>query len=152
VNGPGDWLRIPIAASVKGAPLLLFVVVLVNLARRRERTWLEAALRSEVGSPALSEPELRVLLDPRARRRSRREMRARAGSGAERLLRRLQKEQINLAMVRTRGGPEDAPDVVRQRALCTSLREALLATPGAALAGAVTGTQTGSQTGTGVER
>ena len=134
VNSVGDWLRIPFAAAVKGAPLLLFVVVMVRLARRRERMWLEAALRSEVDSPALSEAELRVLLDPGARRRSRREMRVRAGEGAERLLKRLQKEQVNLAMLRTRVGTDDAPELVNQRALCTSLRNALLAMPGAALA------------------
>jgi protease PrsW len=134
LNSAADWLRIPLAAAVKGAPLLLFVVVMVNLARRRERTWLEAALRSEAGSPALSEAELLVLLNPPARRRSRREMRARAGPGAERLLRRLQKEQINLAMVRTRSSSDDAPEVVRQRELCRSLRDALVSMPGAALA------------------
>jgi hypothetical protein len=97
--------------------------------------WLEVALRSEVDSPALSEEELRVLLDPSARRRSRREMRARAGDAAERLLKRLQKEQVNLAMVRTRVASDVAPELVHQRALCTSLRDALLAMPGAALAG-----------------
>ena len=135
VDDVGDWLRIPLAAFVKGAPLLLVVVVLVRLARRRERMWLEVALRSEVDSPALSEEELRVLLDPSARRRSRREMRARAGDAAERLLKRLQKEQVNLAMVRTRVVSDDAPELVHQRELCTSLRAALLAMPSAALAG-----------------
>jgi RsiW-degrading membrane proteinase PrsW (M82 family) len=135
VDDVGDWLRIPFAAAVKGAPLILFVVVLVRLARRRERMWLEIALRSEVDSPALSEAELRVLLDPSARRRSRREMRARAGEAAERLLKRLQREQVNLAMLRTRVASDDAPELVHQRALCTSLRSALLAMPAAALAG-----------------
>ena len=135
VDDVGDWLRIPLAAAVKGAPLLLVVVVLVRLARRRERMWLEVALRSEVDSPALSEEELLVLLDPSARRRSRREMRARAGEAAERLLKRLQKEQVNLAMIRTRVASDVAPELVHQRALCTSLRDALLAMPGAALAG-----------------
>ena len=152
VNGPADWLRIPLAAAVKGAPLLLFVVVMVNLARRRERVWLEASLRSEVGSPALSEPELRILLDPPARRRSRREMRARAGQGAERLLRRLQKEQINLAMVRTRTASDDAPEVVTQRDLCRSLRDALLAMPGAALAAATSAAGADANAQTGAER
>ena len=135
VDSFGDWVRIPFAAAVKGAPLLLFVVVMVRLARRRERTWLETALRSEVDSPWLSEVELRVLLDPSARRRSRREMAARAGVAAERLLKRLQKEQINLAMVRTRATSADDPELVRQRALCASLRDGLLAIPGAAMAG-----------------
>jgi hypothetical protein len=135
VDDVGDWLRVPFAAAVKGAPLLLFVVVMVRLARRRERMWLQTALRSEVDSPWLSEAELRVLLDPSARRRSRREMAARAGEAAERLLKRLQQEQINLAMVRTRAASDDDRELVRQRALCASLRDALLAMPGAALAG-----------------
>ena len=50
----GDWLQIPLGAAIKGLPLLLFVLVLVRLAHRRERMWLEAALRSEADSPALT--------------------------------------------------------------------------------------------------
>jgi RsiW-degrading membrane proteinase PrsW (M82 family) len=136
VDGPVGWLRVPLAAAVKGLPLLVFVVVLVNLAHRRERTWLGAALRSEADTPALSRTELGILLDAGARRRSRRDMRARAGDGAARLLRRLQREQVNLAMIRTRTADEDDPALDRQRRLCKSLRDALLAMPGAAPASA----------------
>ena len=128
----GDWLQIPLGAAIKGLPLLVFVVVLVRLAHRRERIWLEAALRSEADSPALASNELRVLVDPGAKRRSRRIMRERAGEPAERLLKRLQREQVNLAMLRTRTHRDDAPELVRQRELCKSLRAALLAMPGAA--------------------
>lgn len=131
VEGAGDWLRIPIAAAVKGAPLLVFVLVLVRLARRRERMWLGAALASEADTPALSGTELGILLDPGARRRSRRDMEARAGERAARLLKRLQREQVNLAMVRTRVRDDD-PALARQRELCRSLRDALGAIPGAA--------------------
>jgi RsiW-degrading membrane proteinase PrsW (M82 family) len=136
VEGPADWLMIPVAAAVKGVPLLLVVAALVGLAHRRERMWLEAALRSEAGTPALSAAELGILLDPRARRRSRRELRARAGDGAARLLRRLQREQVNLAMVRTRVASEDDPALIGQRELCKSLRDALLAMPGVGRGGA----------------
>jgi hypothetical protein len=38
-------------------------------------------------------------------------------------------------MVRARAASEDGPELGRQRALCASLRDALLAMPGAALAG-----------------
>ena len=38
-------------------------------------------------------------------------------------------------MVRTRVASDDDPELVRQRALCASLRDALLSMPGAALAG-----------------
>ena len=137
VEDVGDWLRIPLAAAVKGLPLLAVVLVLVSLARRRERTWLEAALRSEADTPALSRTDLGILLDAGARRRARRDMRARAGSGAARLLKRLQREQVTLAMVRTRVAGESEPDLVRQRELCRSLRNALLAIPGAAPAAGV---------------
>jgi hypothetical protein len=136
VESVADWLQIPFAAAVKGLPLLVFVVVLVSLAHRRERMWLGAALSSEAGTPALSTTELGILLDAGARRRSRRDLRRRAGVRAERLLKRLQKEQVNLAMVRTRVAAEDDPALVRQRELCKSLRNALLAMPGATPAGA----------------
>jgi protease PrsW len=132
LNTVGDWLQIPLAAAIKGIPLLVFVIVMVKLARRRERGWLELALASEVGSAALTRQELGILLDPPARRRSRRDMRTRAGEGAARLLRRLQREQINLAMVRTRVELDDDPALVHQRAYCRSLRDALMAMPGAA--------------------
>jgi RsiW-degrading membrane proteinase PrsW (M82 family) len=132
VTDAGDWLRIPLAAAVKGLPLLAFVALLVRLAHRRERMWLEAALRSEAGTPALSATELGILLDPRARRRSRRDMRARSGERAARLLKRLQREQVNLAMVRTRVAANDDPALVGQRQLCRSIRDALVAIPGAA--------------------
>ena len=135
VENVGDWLQIPLAAAIKGLPLLVVVLVLVKLARRRERMWLQVALRSEADTPALSATELAILLDPGARRRSRHDMKARAGDGAAALLKRLQKEQVNLAMVRARAATDDVPELVAQRQLCKSLREALLAIPGAAPAG-----------------
>jgi RsiW-degrading membrane proteinase PrsW (M82 family) len=135
VEGVGDLVRVPLAAAVKGLPLLVFVVVLVRLAHRGERRWLEAALRSEVGSPALSAAELDVLLDPGARRRARRDMRRRAGRRAEGLLKRLQREQVNLAMVRVRASDDADPALERQRAYCKSLRDALAAVPNAVAAG-----------------
>ncbi len=139
IDTAADWLRIPLASAIKGLPLLVFVFVLVKLARRRERSWLEAALVSESDTPALSRTELGILLDPRARRRSRRDMRVRAGEPAARLLKRLQREQINLAMLRTRVAAEDDPALERQRQLCRSLRDALSAIPGAAPAAPVVG-------------
>jgi len=48
------------------------------------------------------------------------------------LLRRLQREQVNLAMVRTRVASDEDADLVRHRQLCKSLRDALFAIPGAA--------------------
>jgi RsiW-degrading membrane proteinase PrsW (M82 family) len=127
-----DWLLIPVATAVKGLPLLVFVVLAVVLARRRERRWLHDALSTEVGGEGISADELRLLEEPRLRRGARRAMRRRAGARAASLLHRLQREQVNLAMVASRAaGPSD-PALTQQRDLCRSLRDALRAIPGAA--------------------
>ncbi len=130
-----EWFLIPVATAVKGLPLLLFVVLAVRLAHARERRWLRAALMSEVEQEAVTPEELSVLESPRARRRASRAIRDRAGDRASGLLGRLQREQVNLAMVRSRVASEDDPALLRQRALCRSLRDALEAIPGASSAG-----------------
>jgi protease PrsW len=128
----GEWVLIPVATAVKGLPILLFVVLAVRLAHARERRWLRTTLMTEFGRDAVTPDELVILESPNGRRRSRRAMRERAGDHAARILRRLQREQVNLAMVRSRVGSVDDPALVRQRALCRSLRDALEAIPGAA--------------------
>jgi hypothetical protein len=139
-----EWLLVVVATSAKGLPLLVFVAVAVALARGRERRWLRSALAPEVGGSALSGIELDLLENPARRRRSRREMKLRAGAAAATLLRRLQHEQIRLAVARTRAdGAEEssssgaASEVAEQRELCTALRAALLAMPGAMPAGSL---------------
>jgi RsiW-degrading membrane proteinase PrsW (M82 family) len=127
----GDWFLIPLATAVKGLPLLLFVVLAIRLAHARERRWLRAELMREVEQDAVTPDELSVLERPGERRRSRRAMRNRAGDRASGVLGRLQREQINLAMVRSRVASEHDPALLRQRALCRSLRDALEAIPGA---------------------
>jgi len=127
-----EWLLLPLAAAVKGLPLFGFVVVAVVLARRREERWLRQALAGEVGAIGISPEELAVLAEPRRRRAARREMRSRAGDRAASLLARLQREQVNLAMVRSRVASPDDPALLAQRDLCRSLRDALQAMPGAA--------------------
>lgn len=128
----GDWPLVFLATAVRGVPLLVFVAVAVALARGRERRWLQGALGTEVGRGGVSEAELHLLEDPRRRREARHEMRRRAGPRAATLLHRLQREQVNLAMVRSRVAADDDPALMRQRAYCRSLRDALQAIPGAA--------------------
>jgi protease PrsW len=119
-----EFLQILLATAVKGLPLLAFVAVMVNLAHRREHRWLESALADEVGKGGIHEEELAVLDNPGERRRARKEMARRAGPSAANLLKRLQRQQINLAMVATRV-EGDHPDLVRQRSYCASLRDSL---------------------------
>jgi RsiW-degrading membrane proteinase PrsW (M82 family) len=128
------WLLYPVDLAIKGLPLLLFVVVALRLARTRERRWLDGALDGEVGRGAVTAEELAVLRVPARRRAAVRTMRTRAGDAAGRLLARLQREQIDLAMVASRVPTPDAPELVAQRAYCMSLRSALDAIPGAAAA------------------
>jgi len=113
---------------------LLFVVVALRLARKRERRWLDGALAAEVGLGGVTAGDLAVLRVPARRRAAVRIMRARAGDAAGRLLGRLHREQIDLAMVASRVAAPDAPELVAQREYCASLRAALDAIPGAAAA------------------
>lgn len=130
-----DWLLVLVATAIKGLPLLGVVGIGIGLARRREERWLDGALTPEVGAGGLSVEELRILRSPSRRRAARRSMRRRAGPGAARLLGRLQREQVNIAMVRARVADPNDPAVAAQRAYCRSLRDALVSMPGAANAG-----------------
>jgi RsiW-degrading membrane proteinase PrsW (M82 family) len=127
-----EWIGVPLAAAARGVPLLVFVAVIVRLARARERRWLRGALAAELGGAGISADELATLERPRLRREARRAMRVRAGRRAAAVLRRLQREQVNLAMVRSRVARDDDPALLAQRAYCASLRDALRAIPGAA--------------------
>jgi hypothetical protein len=129
------WLLLPVVFAVKGLPLLFVVIVAVRLARARERRWLDAALANEVGRDGLTLQEFAVLRDPAGRRAATRSMRRRAGRDAAALLSRLQREQIDLAMIATRLDPGD-PLLAEQREYCRSLRDALAAMPGAVAAAA----------------
>ena len=131
-----DLLMIPVATAVKGLPLLGFATLAVVLARRRERRWLRGALADEVGGPGISADELGILSQPRRRRAAVADMRTRAGSRAAGLLRRLQREQVNLAMIRSMVAADDDPALLEERAYCGSIRDALRAIPGAAPADA----------------
>jgi RsiW-degrading membrane proteinase PrsW (M82 family) len=131
-----DRLLLPVDLAVKGLPLLLVVVIGVSLARDRERRWLDRSLVPEIGREGISAEEFAILRDPKLRRRAISEMRRRAGRRAAALLRRLQREQVNLAMIVSRAPTPDDPAIEREREYCRSLRDALAAIPGAASADA----------------
>ncbi len=129
-----EWLLIPLATAAKGLPLLLFVVLALRLAHARELRWLRGSLVSEVADGSVTPRELAILESRKRRRGVRRETRARAGDRAAKLVGRLQREQLTLAMVRSRVADGDDPALLRQRAVCRSIRDALEAIPGAASA------------------
>jgi protease PrsW len=129
-----DWLRLPLVLAIRALPLLVLVAVAVRAAHERERRWLAGALAAEVGLDGITEAEYEVLRSPRRRRAEARAMRARAGRPAAALARRLQREQVNLAMIASRVARPDDPALLAQRGYCRSLRHALDAIPGAAAA------------------
>lgn len=118
---------------IKGAPFLGFLVVLVVLAQRRERHWFQVATGGEAGTDVLSREEVATLGDMRSRFRARRAMGRSHGPAAAKVLGRLQREQINLAMVRTRVGDPAHPDVVKQREEIRALRAQLASLPALAV-------------------
>ena len=99
----------------------------MHLEHRQERRWLEAAAAGELGGPVLSAEELAVLERPRRRWAARRAMRRRVGRRAAALLRRLQRQQLSLAMLRTRLSDDHDPDLVDQRQRIAQTRQALRA-------------------------
>lgn len=123
-----EFLQVLFATAVKGVPLLAFVAVMVRLARRREHRWLQAALADEVGKEGILEDEIAILETPRGRRRARKEIGLSNGPAASDMLKRLHRQQINLAMVATRVESEH-PDLLRQRAHCKAIRDLLEAIP-----------------------
>jgi len=124
---PVALIQLPFALAVKGLPFLAFLILMIRLAHRREVYWLKKSIEAELGGPGLQPGELETLVDVRKRRRSRSELRRRAGAGAADLLRQIQREQIKLAMMRTRSSSPDHPDLVRQRQLLGNMRQALAA-------------------------
>src|SRR6185436_16285248 len=104
---------------------LVLVAVGVHAAHQRERRWLAGALAGEVGLEGITGEEFEVLASPRRRRAEARARRARGGRAAAALARRLQREQINLAMIASRVARPDDPALLAQRGYCRSLRLAL---------------------------
>ncbi|HSL10049.1 MAG TPA: PrsW family intramembrane metalloprotease [Actinomycetota bacterium] len=138
-----EWVAVATAAVVRAAPLALVVVVAVALAHRRERRWLANALTVAARGDALTPEDAAVLAVPGGRRRAVRAMRRRAGPTAARLLARLHREEITLAMLVSHAGGDARPlggravegrAVQAQRSRCRSLRLALDAIPGAGTA------------------
>jgi len=86
-----------LALVIKGLPFLIFLLILALFARRRERQAFDSLIASEVGTDVLSEGEIEILRSGRRRRRALRRIKRAKGPQARLLLRRLQREQMNLA-------------------------------------------------------
>ncbi len=114
---------------IKGLPFLIFLVLLVLLAQRREQRWFGTIAARDVGTDVISHAELAELGGLRSRWSARRGMAARKGPQAGKLYAQLQREQINLAMIRSRAGSDDDSSVVAQRERIRAIRAQLDALP-----------------------
>lgn len=126
-----DDLPLLLYGAVKGLPFLIGLIVLVILARRREKVALGEVLAGEIGRGGVTATELDLLRDRRRRKAAHQTLRRNAGGQAEHLFARLQREQLNLALT---ASSVDSPDDARlhqQRLIARGLRAALLTAPGA---------------------
>ena len=114
---------------IKGLPFLIFLALLVYLAQRREHRWFQTITASDVGTDVLTNSELAELGSVRSRWNARRRVAARKGPHAGKLYGRLQREQINLGMIRSRVATDDDPAVVAQRERIRAVRAQLEAVP-----------------------
>ncbi|HUG47075.1 MAG TPA: PrsW family glutamic-type intramembrane protease [Candidatus Limnocylindria bacterium] len=114
---------------IKGSPFFIFLGLMVLLAQRREHHWFKVATEGHVEDDVLTPQELAELGGLRSRWRARRQAGQRKGPQGAKLMGRLQREQINLAMIRTRTHSDEHPDILAQRELIRGVRAELQALP-----------------------
>jgi RsiW-degrading membrane proteinase PrsW (M82 family) len=132
--GDGDsvvgWL---VYVTVKGLPMLIGLILVVQLARQRERRWFAALTSGFADDGSITPGEVTELSGLRSRRRARNAAARERGPRGRQLKGRLQREQIGLAMMFSKYGSEGHPAVAQQMARIAALRAedaALGSTPG----------------------
>ena len=120
--GDGGFVGWALYMTAKGLPMLIGLLLLIRLARSRERRWFARFTAAQVDDGTITGDELRELGGLRSRWGARREAGRVKGAAGGRLRGRIQRQQINLAMVASRVGASDHPDVVQQRGLVWALK------------------------------
>jgi hypothetical protein len=112
---------------VKGLPFLILLLLLGIFARRRETQAFSRLMDEEVGSDVLSEAEFEVLRSGRRRRAALRRMKRTKGPSARLVLKRLQREQMNLALFHSKVEAANHPAIENQREKIRQLKAQLAA-------------------------
>jgi RsiW-degrading membrane proteinase PrsW (M82 family) len=99
---------------IKGLPFLIALVILVRLAQNQSNKWFRTIAAADIGTDLISEQEAADLASLRTRRAARSRMGQRKGPQAGKLQGQLQREQINLAMIRSYTNGDETPAVVEQ--------------------------------------
>jgi protease PrsW len=113
--------------TIKGLPMLIGLILIVRLARQRERRWFRTFSQTFFDDGAITEGELAELGGLRARRRARQAAGRAKGPAGKKLKGQIQRQQINLAMVMSRYGSEQHPEVVRQQQFVLGMKAQLAA-------------------------
>ncbi len=117
------------ALVIKGLPFLSLMVILWVFADRREKRVFGCLMRSELGGDVVSQGEFYILRSSHRRRKELRRMKRKKGAQARALMKRLMREQINLALLHSRVSSYDDPALEEQRAIIRSLRGSLATLP-----------------------
>jgi hypothetical protein len=94
-------------------------------ARRRERQAFDRLIAAEIGTDVLSEAEFKILERGRKRRAALRAIKRHKGLVARSLLKQLQREQMNLALLHRKVETRDHPALEAQREKIRTLRARL---------------------------
>jgi hypothetical protein len=124
--GPVGWL---IFGLIKGSPFFIFLFLIVRLAHRREQQWFAAATSGHLGDDVLTPAEIAQLGGLRSRWQARRAVAARKGAAGAKLQARIQRAQIQLALVRSRAASDDDPEVAAHVAAIRTMKAELAALP-----------------------
>jgi RsiW-degrading membrane proteinase PrsW (M82 family) len=111
--------------TVKGAPFLLLLGILVVFATRSEERAFRAIVAGEPDPDVISEPEIRSLRSLVARRSARNRARRLLGPAGAALVGRLQAAQVEYAMIRSRSESAASPEVEAQRQRIRDIRRQL---------------------------
>ena len=124
------------AVIIKGLPFLLLLVFMVVMARRREAQAFSQLIAAEVGGEVVTSDEFRVLQSGRRRRHTLKQVKRANGSAARVLVKRLMREQMNLALIHTRAESAQHPAIEAQRGYIMTLKQRLAAVTGGRPTGA----------------
>ena len=104
-----------LALIIKGLPFLVLLVLIGIFARRRELRAFALLMAEEVGGDVVTHEEFHVLRSGRRRRRVARRVKRQKGAMAGRVVKRLMREQMNLALFRSKVNQQGHPAVEVQR-------------------------------------
>lgn len=122
--------------TVKGLPALIGLILIVRLARQRERRWFASLAAGFADDGCITPEDQAELGGLRARRRARNTAGRAKGPEGKRIKGRLQREQLALAMLVSKYGSEQHPEVARQMGVVLGLKAELAAIGSGAVPGA----------------